>query len=68
METGVTLFLEEKLQRGAEGAECNCRDGVDGGGGEADIAGGEQGLETDIGGAGIHTGSGAAGRDRSINC
>ena len=31
----------------------NCRDGVDGGGGGgADAAGGEQGLETDIGGAG----------------
>ena len=34
----------------------------------ADAAGGEQGLETDIGDAGIHTSSGAAGRDRSINC
>ena len=37
-------------------------------GGGADVAGGEQGLETNIGGAGIHAGSGAAGRDRSINC
>ena len=37
-------------------------------GGGADAAGGEQGLETDIGGDGIHAGSGAAGRDRSINC
>ena len=41
---------------------------MDGGGGGADAAGVEQDLETDIGGAGIHAGSGAAGRDRSINC
>ena len=41
--------------------------GGDGAGG-ADAAGGEQGLETDIGGAGIHAGRGTAGRDRSINC
>ena len=40
---------------------------MDGGGsGGADAAGGEQGLVTDIGDAGIHAGSGAAGRDRSV--
>ena len=41
---------------------------MDRGGGGADAAGGEQGLETDIGDARIHAGGGAAGRDRSINC
>ena len=38
------------------------------GGGGADAVGGEQYLETDIGGARIDAGSSTAGRDRSINC
>ena len=58
--------LLEKLGA-AEGAECDCSDGMDHGGGGADAASGKQGLDTDIWGAEIHAGGSSAERDRGIN-